>query len=700
MTLRSSRLSALLLLALVGTPLSAAPRPNIIFILCDDLGFGATGPTFQNERAARGARTEPFFATPSLDRLAAEGVQLQRHYAAAPICVAARASLLLGLTQGHSPIRDNAFDEALPDRPTLASVLRRAGYATAVIGKWGLQGGGEDSTEESGTAAGASPNSPDGWVSYPTKRGFDFFFGYVRHKDGHFHYPKEDGREVWENDREVSADLDLCYTTDLFTARTKRWIVEHRERSSQPFFVYLAFDTPHAVMAYPSTEYPAGGGRHGGVQWTGRPGAMLNTSTGAKDTWCDPAVAAQTWDHDGDPTTPEQPWPDVQKRFATSLRRIDAAVGDLMQLLRDLGIDRETLVVFTSDNGPTPESYLRKNPCDPDFFDTAGPLGGLKRDTLEGGVRVPTFVSWPGVIPAGKLDSSVSGQWDWLATFAELAGFAAPAFSDGVSLVPRLTGRGAPLRSTAYFEYFNARKAPGYDALPAMYRDRPRRQMQTVHADRFVGVRYDVQSAQDDFEIFDLENDPKQENNLAAQLGREWQREFKARALQARRPEPSARRPYDDAPVPAAIVGPLKKGRLRGAVYEGRWEWVPDFRALQPVETRAVERIGAALLNAKAGGLAFSGYFYAADDGDYAFHVTSDRGAVLFLHEARLVDDVASRPGEERSGVIRLAAGWHPFRLYSRHVASEARLEVTWQKGEGTREPLAGEAIAMEDFEP
>lgn len=693
--MKSMRSRLVCLFAVLTGALSAAPRPNIVFILCDDLGFGATGPTFQNERAARADAKQPFFATPALDQLAAEGVQLRRHYAAAPICVAARASLLLGLTQGHSPVRDNQFDRALPDRPTLASVLREAGYATAAIGKWGLQGGIEAGGEEEATGdAQERKESPADWPGYPTKRGFDFYFGYVRHKDGHFHYPKEDGREVWENEREVSSGLDLCYTTDLFTARAKRWIVDRRERQpEQPFFLYLALDTPHAVMVYPPTGYPEGGGLHGGVQWTGRPCAMLNTATGAKDRWCDPAVASATWDHDGDAATSEQPWPEVQKRFATSVRRIDAAVGDLLQLLRDLGIDENTLVVFTSDNGPTPESYLRGQPCDPDFFGTAGPLSGLKRDTLEGGIRVPTFVRWPAQIPGGGVDASVSGQWDWLPTFAELAGLVAPAFSDGVSLMPRLTGRGVVRPSTAYFEYFHQRKAPVYASLAPMHRGRSRRQMQTVHAERYVGVRYDIRDAAEDFEIYDLDNDPWQRDNLAARPGfAGLQRRLKDWALQARRPEPTAARPYDDAFV-APVVTELKAGRLQRSVYRGAWRWVPDFQALSPVGSELVETVDASALGAEGGGLAFTGYFYASREDEYTFHVASDRGAVLFLHEARVVDEDFDRGSEEQSGTIRLAAGWHPLRLYSHHAGANERLNVTWQVGAGSREFLAGEVV-------
>jgi arylsulfatase A-like enzyme len=695
--------SAVVLVSVALTlPLAAASKPNIVFILCDDLGYGATGPTFQNARAARGDRAQPSFATPALDRMAAEGVQFTRHYAGAPICVAARTSLLLGLTQGHAPVRDNRFDEALPDRPTIASVLRKAGYATAAVGKWGLQGGGEPEADEDGGGVKEKPGALADWPGYPTKRGFDFYFGYVRHKDGHFHYPKEDGREVWENDREVSAGLDLCYTTDLFTARAKRWIMTQREqRPDQPFFLYLALDTPHAVLAYPPAAYPAGGGLEGGVQWTGRPGAMISTATGARDAWCDPAVATQTWDHDADPATPEQPWPDVQKRFATSVRRIDAAVGDLLRLLRDLGIDDDTLVVFTSDNGPTPESYFKGQPCNPDFFGTAGPLSGLKRDTLEGGIRVPTFVRWPAAVAGGRIEATASGQWDWLATFAELAGLAPPAFSDGVSLRRRLTGQGDARPTRTYFEYFHPRKTPAFHSLAPAHRGRARQQMQTVEAGRFVGVRYDVRGADDAFDIYDLESDPGQRHNLAARPGfAAIQQALEAEALRARRPDPVTARPYDDALVMPVEPGNWIAGRLRCAIHAGTWDWVPDFAALPPQEVRLAVAIDAAPLPATGGGLAFTGYFHAPRDGAYTFTVASDRGAVLFLHAARVIDDPLAATDGPQSGTIRLAAGWHPLRLYSRHAGAGAKLAATWREGGGAPRPLAGDVVATDPLSP
>lgn len=684
---------AILLLAVADSKLTAAPRPNVIFILCDDLGFGATGPTYQNERAALRDRAVPFFTTPALDRFAAEGLQLRNHYSAAPICAPARASLLLGVTQGHANVRDNQFDKALANNHTIATVLRRAGYATAAIGKWGLQGGagGKKAGDEDAASGESARETPADWPGYPTKRGFDFYFGYVRHVDGHFHYPREDRRELWENDREVSAEIAGGYTTDLFTARAKQWIVEQRRaRPDQPFMVYLALDTPHAVLAYPPADYPAGGGLHGGVQWTRGPAGIANPVPGPKDSWCDPAVAEATWDHDRDPGTPEVAWPDVQKRAATAVRRIDRAVGDLMELLRDLAIDENTLVVFTSDNGPTPESYLGRNPNDPGFFGTAGPFSGIKRDTLEGGIRVPALVRWPARIAPGGLSRTPSGQWDWLATLADAAGLPVPAASDGVSLLPTLTGRGEQRPSTIYIEYFHQRKAPAYAQFAPAHRGRARQQMQTVQLDRNTGVRYDIHSAGDEFEIYDVEKDLRQADNLASRPEfAAVQADLQAAVGHRRRPEPSAPRPYDEAFVAPVIPGPVTTGMLLRKIYPGDWAWVPDFQGYSPTDARLVGKIDPT----PGSGLAFSGYFHAERDGDYTFHVASDSGAVLLLHQARVIDDDFARTGQEASGTIRLAAGWHPLRIYSRH-AGAARLEASFQQGGGPRTPLAGEIIA------
>jgi arylsulfatase A-like enzyme len=690
------RLFPILACLALAVPVRAAAPPNIIFILCDDLGFGDTGPSFQNERAALHDRSVPAFTTPQLDRFAKEGIQLRNHYCGAPVCAPSRASILLGRTQGHANVRDNQFDKALENNHTLATVLKQAGYATAAIGKWGLQGPGdrERSGPDDKKARGGSPKA---WPAFPTKRGFDFYFGYVRHVDGHFHYPKEDHREVWENDREISATLDLCYTADLFAARAKKWITDQRaSKPQQPFFLYLAFDTPHAVLALPPCAFPAGSGLKGGLQWTGQSGAMINTATGKVDSWMDPAVANATWDHDKNSATPEVPWPDVQKRYATDVRRIDAAVGDLLQLLKDLQIDGDTLVVFTSDNGPSRESYLKDEPYEPDFFHGFGPFDGIKRDALQGGVREPTFVRWPARIPAGRLDRTPTGQWDWLATFADAAGAVAPAASDGVSLLPTLTGRGEQRRSALYIEYFNNQRTPSYETFARANRNRVRQQMQTLLVDGYVGMRYNVKSADDDFEIYDVEKDPQQSRNLAGDTGMaEIQAKLKARALQARRPDAGAPRPYDDAAVPAATPQGLQRGKVRYQAYEGQWPWVPDYQNLKAVTSGLVEKISASVCAAKVGGGAFfKGYFNAPAAGEYTFIASSDGGTEVFLHDCRVIDDDFGRTGAPVAGTIRLAAGWHPLRVYYRHAQGARQLSLEYSGPEIPRQVLPASALA------
>ena len=246
--------------ALLPSAASAQDRqPNIVFIFCDDLGYGDLGVLWQNSRARA---DEPAHRTPHIDAMAEQGVLLPHAYCPAPVCAPSRASLMLGVTQGHANVRNNQFDKALADNHTLASVLADAGYATAAFGKWGLQGD-------------AGPNHPHGFAAHPMNRGFDFFLGYMRHRDGHRHYPLEDGKELYQGDTNIADQLALCYTTDLFTAGAKKWIVDHvAQQPDEPFFVYLAYDTPHAILQNPPCAYPEGGGLEGGVQWLGEPGLL------------------------------------------------------------------------------------------------------------------------------------------------------------------------------------------------------------------------------------------------------------------------------------------------------------------------------------------------------------------------------------------------------------------------------------------
>ncbi len=680
-------------LSAAASPAPAAnpSRPNIILVLTDDQGWGDVGAFFQNARRAGGERAS--FATPQLDRLAAEGARLTHHYCAAPVCAPSRASLLLGVHQGHANVRDNQFDQALENNHTLATVLRQAGYATAAIGKWGLHG------QSNRDPNGADPAAP----AHPLNRGFDSFYGYLRHIDGHEHYPKEapyfgakarlrGAPQVWDGRTDVTAGLDRCYTTDLFTARAKKFIADHAAATPErPFFLYLAYDTPHAALELPTQAYPDGGGRRGGLQWLGAAGRMINTAAGDVDSWTHPDYA--------DATAAGEPWPDAARRYATAIRRIDDAIGDLVQLLRDLRIDDRTLLVFTSDNGPSDESYLPSGEFAPTFFASFGPFDGIKRDLWEGGLRVPAIARWPGVIPAGRIVEQPSAQWDWLPTFAAAAGVPAPARADGVSLLPLLTGHGTPPRRDALvFEYAVAGRMPDYAAFEPARRDRPRNQMQAVRLGDLVGVRYDVRSDATPFEIYDVVRDPKQTKNLARDPAyAPMQAELRAAALRSRRPDATAPRPYDAALVPALAedTGATTAG-LAWRAYAGDFPWVPNFAALTPVASGRAPRpeaSGAEMAGATA--VQFTGWLKVPANGDYTFHLVSDAPSLLRLHAATVIDaDFGYVAGTEKSAMIRLQAGRHPFRLATlcaRPGAPALRLE--WSGPGFARRPIADAAF-------
>ena len=655
--------------------------PNILFIMCDDLGYGDLGVLYQNLRLAANDRTEPWHLTPQLDAIAGEGMLMTHHYCPAPVCAPSRASFLLGVTQGHSNIRNNQFDSALENNHTVATVMKEAGYATALVGKYGLQGSG-------GTAA--------AWPAYPTKRGFDYYYGYVRHGDGHRHYPVEDNKQVWENDNEVSAGLELCYTTDLFTARAKQWIIDHRTATpEQPFFMFLAYDTPHAILQFPPSAFPSGGGLNGGVQWLGTPGSMINTATGSKDSYSHPDYSGGTYDDDDDPNTPEVTWPAVYKRYATSVRRIDDCVGDLTQLLRDLNIDDNTLLVFTSDNGPSKEDYLSfAVNYAPNFFDNFGPFDGIKRDVWEGGIRMPLVAWMPGTIPAGSVNSHASAFWDWLPTFAELGGIPAPARSDGVSLMPTLRGMSGQPPSQIYIEYQHTNPTPNYGEFEAGHAGTNRGEMQTIRIGDYMGVRVGIASHADDFRIYNVYQDPKQVFDLGQNAAyATLQQKMKDTVLQSRRPKGNAARPYDDEHIPPTLNPGSTTPGIRWAAYPGTFAYVPATRDLVPDQTGTALSPDLSVLPQNDNiAIAFSGFIEAPTNGTYTFELTCDAGAHLRLHRATLIDADFGYGGGTRSEEIHLQQGLHPFTLtYARGSGGSPSLDLNWSgPGFATLTSLAG----------
>ncbi len=394
-----------LLLPGLGLPLRAAENaapPNVVFILADDLGYGELG--------CYGQQT---IQTPSLDRLAEEGLRFTRHYAGAAVCGPSRCSLLTGLHTGHSRIRGNGTHALKDGDLTIAEVFKSKGYATAMIGKW-----------DSGTA---------GTSGDPSRQGFDEVFGYLHQVAAHNHFPDR----LWKNGEQVPVPNEVvyrevnysdipgsvatkraAYAQDLFTEAALEFIGDNAKR---PFFLYLSYIIPHA-----NNEH-----------WIGDSHGMEVPDNKPYE---------------------DRPWPDVEKATAAMITRLDRDVGKIRAKLDELGLDN-TIVIFTSDNGPHEEGMRN-----PEFFDSNGDLRGLKRDFYEGGLRVPLVVQWTGRIAPGTISEHLSANYDFLATFCDLTGAPAPDDTDGISLLPTLLGREQRKHP---FLYWESRETIGRQAVLA-----------------------------------------------------------------------------------------------------------------------------------------------------------------------------------------------------------------------------------------
>ncbi len=422
--------------ALSGPALAAsAPRPNLVFILADDLGWGDLGCYGQRH-----------FATPRLDRLAAEGLRFTRAYAGSTVCAPSRCALMTGRHMGHARVRGNAGRnnpraQALrAEDLTVARLLQQAGYTTALIGKWGL---GDVGAAESGL---------------PRRQGFDYFFGYLNQRHAHNYYPTF----LWRNETRVPlrntvpdedaegagvSDNRLEYAADLIADEALAFI---RRAQDRPFFLYFAPTIPHA-----NNE-------------AGKAGMEVPNLGEYRD----------------------RDWPEAQKAHAAMIHRLDRDVGRILDLLRELGLEEKTLVIFSSDNGPH-----REGGFNPAWARSSGPLRGIKRDLYEGGIRVPFIARWPGHVPAGQVTDQLAAFWDFLPTAAELAGVPAPP-GDGVSLVPTLLGRPRDQAQPEYlyWEFFEG----GFK--------------QAILAGDWKGVRLALDRP---LELYHLKNDPAETQDLA-----------------------------------------------------------------------------------------------------------------------------------------------------------------------------------------
>ena len=425
---------------------ASAPRPpNIVFILADDLGYG--------DLSVYGQRA---FATPNIDRLAAEGMRFTQHYSGATVCAPSRSALFTGLHTGHTPIRGNKEvqpegQHPLPaDTRTLAKLLKGAGYTTGLFGKWGLGFPGSEGA--------------------PRRQGFDRFFGYNCQRLGHHYYPEH----LWDDDTQLSlpANTDRrngTYAPTLIHQKTLSFIEANRDR---PFFCFVASIIPHAELTAPESYLARHRGKYGPEQ---------------------PYVGV-----DDGPTFRQGPYasqPDPRAAYAAMINVLDDQVGEIVAKLRRLGLAENTLVVFSSDNGPAFEGG-----SNPAFFNSNGGLRGIKRDLYEGGIRVPMIAHWPGTIARGEVSTHLSAFWDWLPTFAELAGLPAPAALVGVSLAPTLTRRGRQAQHN--YLYWEFHEGGGRVAL---------------RQGDWKVVRYEVlKNPNGPLALFNLATDPNETTDLAA----------------------------------------------------------------------------------------------------------------------------------------------------------------------------------------
>ena len=403
---------------------ASARKPNIIFVLADDLGYG--------DLVCYGQKK---FATPNIDKLATGGVRFTQVYAGAPVCAPSRCSLLTGLHTGHAFIRGNKPGGGVPLRAdpediTVAEVLKLAGYATGGFGKWGL--GLENTTGDA------------------QKKGFDEWFGYLDQTQAHNYYPDY----LIHNSERVPLD-GRQYSHDLIVKSAFDFI---RQNEEKPFFLYLAVTIPHASLEVPEDSLKKYLGKFPETPFRGN------------------SYASQAAPH---------------AAYAAMIDRLDGNVGQMMALLKELGIDDNTIVFFTSDNGPH-----REGGGDPDFFDSNGPLRGGKRDLYEGGIREPMIARWPGRIKPDTTSKQVWAFWDFLPTAAEIAGVKSPTGIDGISMLPALLGKEQKSHDYLYWEFHER----GFQ--------------QAIRMGDWKAVRL---AAGRPLELYDLATDVGEEHNVASQ---------------------------------------------------------------------------------------------------------------------------------------------------------------------------------------
>lgn len=418
-------------------------KTNVIFILADDLGYGDLSCYGQTK-----------FTTPNIDKLASSGMRFTQFYAGTSVCAPSRASFLLGEHTGHTPIRGNLQVKPegqwpIPDSAfTIAEMFKKAGYATGDFGKWGL--------------------GPVGSSGDPIKQGFDAFFGYNCQSDAHNYFTDH----LWNNDTKIAlknTNTDQQdYAPDLIQTKALQFIESNK---TKPFFLYVSYTLPHAGLTLPK-----------GDTCLERFKKQFNEL---------PKTNMKEWDGIG-----YQPQPYPRAAYAALVSRLDRYVGEIITKLKSLALDQNTLIIFTSDNGPHAEGGN-----DYQFFNSNAGFRGIKRDLYEGGIREPMIAYWPSTIKPGSVSTQVGAFWDFLPTFASILQEPVPKNVDGLSILPTLMGKGKQAQHPFYYWEFHENGG-----------------RQAVLMNHWKGIRLNVfKQPEGDIELYDLSTDPFEKYDIANQ---------------------------------------------------------------------------------------------------------------------------------------------------------------------------------------
>jgi len=449
-------------------------KPNIIYILADDLGYGDLSSNGQKH-----------FSTPNIDQLAAEGMTFTNHYSGSTVCAPSRCALMTGLHTGHSQIRGNEEVEPegqapmKPGTTTIPTLLKESGYVSGMFGKWGL----------------GYPGS----ASDPMKF-FDEFYGYNCQRYSHRYYPAY----LWHNDKKVELDGNnwtdtKTFAPDLIHENALKYIEKNNsKKSGNPFFLYYSTTIPHAEYLVPQDEILQ--------KFQGKFEEKPYPGGNTKD-----LTRAPYGSNMDIPGYSRQKYPKAV--HAALITRSDKQVGEIVKKLKELEIDDNTIIIFTSDNGAHAEGGIH-----PEDFDSNGKWRGMKRDLYEGGIHVPMIVRWPGKVKPGTTSDHISAFWDILPTFCEIAKVASPNNIDGISMLPVLLGKDKKQKQHDYL-YWEFSAEGG---------------RQAIRKGDWKAVKYGVKGNPDaEIELYNLVEDPGEKMNVAS-MHPEIIREMKVLFKQAR----------------------------------------------------------------------------------------------------------------------------------------------------------------------